>query len=324
MKISIVMSTYNGEKFILEQLESLKQQTCQIDEVLINDDCSTDNTFLIIESFIRSNNLKNWSLTQNQINNGWKVNFWNLTKKAKGDIIFFCDQDDIWMNNKVERMISEMSKNDKIELLMCNYYPYYETKKIQKISNKILNEMKNDNKVNKIRLNKNFLFVNRPGCTYAFKKNFFYECDDIWNPNMGHDALLWYSGIIMNKAYILDEPLIEWRRNSSSTTTVNLNQNILKYKYQEKLTNLKNNIDFLNVVINDEFFYDNKVTNKKLLIETLDDNKRWYSFMKNKNVLKAFKEINTAQNFRSSKKTVITDIILIFLLKILRKDYINE
>ena len=54
-KVSIIMSTYNGERYIREQLESLLSQTLKADEVLILDDCSTDSTCSIIEDFIVSN-----------------------------------------------------------------------------------------------------------------------------------------------------------------------------------------------------------------------------------------------------------------------------
>ena len=67
MTVSVVMSSYNGEKYIREQLESLLMQTRKIDEVIIADDCSSDNTVAIVEDFIRKNNLKsNWRIIINK------------------------------------------------------------------------------------------------------------------------------------------------------------------------------------------------------------------------------------------------------------------
>ena len=61
-KISVVMTTYNGQKYLLEQLESLRNQTFKIDEVIIMDDCSQDETPNLIRKYIADNDLKGWKL----------------------------------------------------------------------------------------------------------------------------------------------------------------------------------------------------------------------------------------------------------------------
>ena len=80
--VSVVMATYNGEKYIYEQLESLKSQNYKIDEVVICDDCSTDNTKKIVLEFIRDNNLTWWHFIQNNENYGYAKNFINAVKKS--------------------------------------------------------------------------------------------------------------------------------------------------------------------------------------------------------------------------------------------------
>lgn len=100
-KISVVMATYNGEKYILEQLDSLRDQTYVPDEVIICDDCSTDNTLALLKKYIKNNNMKNWKVEQNINNIGWKKTFWNLLQQAKNEFIFLSDQDDIWDSNKL-------------------------------------------------------------------------------------------------------------------------------------------------------------------------------------------------------------------------------
>lgn len=69
-KISVVMTTYNGKKYLLEQLESLRNQTLKIDEVIIMDDCSKDETPELIRKYIIDNNLSGWKLIENQTNQG--------------------------------------------------------------------------------------------------------------------------------------------------------------------------------------------------------------------------------------------------------------
>ena len=60
MKTAVVLACYNGEKYIVEQLDSLRLQTRVLDEILIVDDCSTDNTIQIVEEYIKQYELKNW------------------------------------------------------------------------------------------------------------------------------------------------------------------------------------------------------------------------------------------------------------------------
>lgn len=104
MKISLVMATYNGAKYLNEQLDSIKNQTLKLDEVIIVDDVSTDDTSYLVEKYI-SNHQLNWMFIKNKENLGYKGNFKKGLEHASGDVIFLCDQDDIWHLDKVERMI---------------------------------------------------------------------------------------------------------------------------------------------------------------------------------------------------------------------------
>ncbi len=104
MKISVVMTTYNGKKHIYEQLCSLANQTRKPDQLLIFDDCSTDDTVSIVKRFIEMKNLCNWKIIENESNLGWRKNFMFGLLKAEGDYIFPCDQDDIWSEDKIEKM----------------------------------------------------------------------------------------------------------------------------------------------------------------------------------------------------------------------------
>lgn len=66
MRISVVLSSYNGEQDIIEQLQSINEQTRQPDEVLICDDCSTDGTADLVQNYIEKKRLKNWKLIVNK------------------------------------------------------------------------------------------------------------------------------------------------------------------------------------------------------------------------------------------------------------------
>lgn len=107
MKTSVVMSTYNGEKYITEQLDSLRTQSQSADEVIIADDCSTDHTVEIVRRYINQHNLSDWQVIVNQHNKGWRRNFMEAMWSASGDLIFPCDQDDIWRNDKIKVIRSQ-------------------------------------------------------------------------------------------------------------------------------------------------------------------------------------------------------------------------
>lgn len=94
--ISVCMATYNGEEYIKEQLESILCQLGEMDEIIISDDGSTDNTLNIIESY----NDSRIKIHINTGKHGFVYNFENALQKAKGEYIFLSDQDDIWLPEK--------------------------------------------------------------------------------------------------------------------------------------------------------------------------------------------------------------------------------
>lgn len=121
MSVSVAMASYNGEKYILEQMKSILDQTHLADEVVIRDDNSSDKTVELCNSFIEENGLRSrWSIVQNTCNLGFVENFLIAAEACTGDIIFFSDQDDIWEKQKIERMLEVFDKNPKAQLVSCN------------------------------------------------------------------------------------------------------------------------------------------------------------------------------------------------------------
>lgn len=114
--ISIAMTSYNGEKYIVDQLESIRAQTIPPDEVIISDDGSSDNTVKIVEDYINRYGLKGWRIVENPKNLGYIKNFWKTILSTKGDYVFLADQDDIWKQNKIESMVSIMAKTSAMML----------------------------------------------------------------------------------------------------------------------------------------------------------------------------------------------------------------
>ena len=106
-KISIAMTTFNGEKFLREQLDSLYAQTVIPDEVVAVDDGSTDSTLKILEEYHQRFGLQYFS---NETRLGINLNFNRALSLCKGDYVAICDQDDIWLPEKIEKLAGKMEE----------------------------------------------------------------------------------------------------------------------------------------------------------------------------------------------------------------------
>ncbi len=106
--ISIAMTTYNGDKYLKEQLDSIYSQTHKNIEIIVSDDCSTDGTVEILDKYSKSHGLK---YHRNNNNLGFVKNFEYAISLCKGEYIALSDQDDIWVDNKLETLIKKIKSN---------------------------------------------------------------------------------------------------------------------------------------------------------------------------------------------------------------------
>lgn len=112
MKVTILMSTYNGERFLAEQIESIRQQTYTDWQLLIRDDGSKDRTREIIQDFCQKDNRIHFVNPDSVENLGVIKSFFHLLKHQMSDVYFFSDQDDVWLPEKVEMQLEEAIKYD--------------------------------------------------------------------------------------------------------------------------------------------------------------------------------------------------------------------
>lgn len=119
MKTSVAMCTYNGEKHITKQLDSIINQSLTIDEIIICDDGSSDKTIDLIIQFQQKFPNK-ITLYKNRTNLGSNKNFEKAISLCNGDYIFLSDQDDIWKENKAETIIQHFIKNESAEAVFSN------------------------------------------------------------------------------------------------------------------------------------------------------------------------------------------------------------
>jgi glycosyltransferase involved in cell wall biosynthesis len=107
--VSIVLGTYNGEKYLKEQIDSILWQTYSNIELIIADDCSTDGTRAVLNEYVDT--YGNIHVYFNETNLGLVHNFEKAVKYAQGEYIAFADQDDIWLPEKIQRLVDNIGDN---------------------------------------------------------------------------------------------------------------------------------------------------------------------------------------------------------------------
>lgn len=110
LTVSVVMATYNGEKYLSEQIDSILAQSYPVYELIIQDDCSTDGTTDIVRRYMEKYSFI--KLFVNDHNVGFSENFRLATMHATGDFVAFSDQDDIWFPQKLERQVAAIGDAD--------------------------------------------------------------------------------------------------------------------------------------------------------------------------------------------------------------------
>lgn len=213
MKISIAMATYNGEKYIERQLQTILQQTVQVDEIIICDDCSKDSTVNIIRKIMKKTEKNIIKLVINKENIGYIGNFYKAISLTSGDYIFLADQDDEWHLDKIEKTIKIMKKLkatvvcSNFSLIDQNSDPIENTTlyKINPFVNKAIK------KITPVSFNQ-LVFGNiAQGCTYCFTK----EVRDVYlkvnSKQLIHDHQIMFIATLLGKAFFYNEKLIDYR-----------------------------------------------------------------------------------------------------------------
>lgn len=118
-KLAILMSTYNGEKYLSEQIESIISQTYKNWHLYIRDDGSVDNTQAIIQEYERKDRRISFFNKGNVKNIGVVRSFMELLNGVNADIYMFSDQDDVWLKNKIRNMLSIMLSENKRDFPIC-------------------------------------------------------------------------------------------------------------------------------------------------------------------------------------------------------------
>lgn len=122
LSVSIAVCTYNGERFLQEQLDSLLTQTRLPDQIVIRDDASSDGTLPLLRAFVLRAEAEGIAvdLQVNPQNLGYRRNFDGALRACTGEVIFLCDQDDVWHAGKLARFCAEFAARPGLLALHCD------------------------------------------------------------------------------------------------------------------------------------------------------------------------------------------------------------
>ena len=207
--ISVCMTTYNGEKFIKDQIASIISQLRDYDEIIVCDDGSLDKTVEIIES-ISDNRIK---LYRNKINLGHVKNFEKTISLAKGKYIFLSDQDDIWNPNKIEITLNIFEKDNNISLVYHNFGL------IDEYGNATMDQFPQYNEGKK---NKLFFFMRqliKPqiyGCACAINRSKINTLIPFPSCVYAHDHWIALWAIMNGDVYFIKNSLLNYRKHNSN------------------------------------------------------------------------------------------------------------
>lgn len=121
MNVSVAMATYNGAGYLARQLESLASQEKLPLELVVCDDGSTDETVSILEKYSETAPFPT-RIYRNETNLGFADNFLKAASLCNGDFIAFCDQDDVWLPNKLKDACDAIQKQPEVQLVLQNAY----------------------------------------------------------------------------------------------------------------------------------------------------------------------------------------------------------
>lgn len=239
--ISVCIATYNGEKYLKEQLDSLVNQTIPPYEVILQDDCSSDNTVEIAKQYTDKLNLK---IYVNEVNLGFTKNFESVISKASGDFIAPCDQDDIWREDKLETLLRNIGDSSLIysdSMLIDENGKSFETRFSSVLNKNFISSAEalnflNDNSVSAHAMLFKKHLLNH---IFPFPQNTFF------------DQWIAANAAALNGVNYYDDCLVEYRQHDNNT----LSNHVKKKPNKKKLSLKDRNFSLINqkVLMIDDF-----------------------------------------------------------------------
>lgn len=206
--VSIIMGTYNGEKFIREQLDSILEQTYPIKEIIIQDDGSTDGTIAICEEYAEKH--PNIHFSCNEHNLGFNLNFKSAAMKATGDYVAFSDQDDVWFPEKIAKQVAAIGNHD---ICFATHLRGYDMEHTHLVSPQYSLEA--------------LLFRGFAGHTMLLRRDFI-QTEEYWIDGINYDWSLGICAQLHRGIVMIDKPLNLHRTNQESACSVDMRKHGVK------------------------------------------------------------------------------------------------
>lgn len=257
-EIDIILATYNGEKYLKCQLDSILNQTYKNIRILINDDASTDGTADILKEYEQKDN--RIQVQYNEKNLGYIKNFENLLNRVKSKYFMLSDQDDYWKQDKVEKSLNKIIEDD-ADLVFTDLEAVDENLNI--ITPSVV-DFRGFKKNIEIHSDYKLVFLHNcavTGCTIITKKELIHKYVPIPEKEpMVHD---WWMALMIGqdgKISFLDESTIKYRQHGNNQIGIYGMKNEIKTaeEYRNRYIQLK--LDQFNVYIENE----DKFTNKEI------------------------------------------------------------
>ena len=205
------MCTYNGAKFLQEQLRSIAAQSMPVQEIVICDDCSADATCAVVEAFSRQHP-GIVRMYRNSKTLGYSQNFAEAISLCQGDIIFLSDQDDSWFPNRVETMAAVFASDNECAVISVAALV---TDQDLNPNGKLLSPMSPTRGEKPATFSARIHQSSAYGCTLAFRASLFPVFFPI-SPHWGHDNWICFIASRFTDIRGIEEPLMYFRRHRAS------------------------------------------------------------------------------------------------------------
>lgn len=273
-KIDVLMATYNGEKYLKEQIESILNQTYKNIQLIISDDCSTDGTREILKQYEQNDKIK---IFYQEKNLGYIKNFEFLLKNVENELYMLSDQDDVWKEEKIEKSVEKL-KTENLDLVFGDLEVVDEN--LNTIYESFNEYMKLDRKIKKYigdyRLQ--YLYNCITGCTILSKKKYLDKIMPIPSnsKHMPHDYWIGLMISLDGKIGYMDEKYIKYRQHGNNQ--IGTDKISHKFKKLEQVRDLFIDVKlgiFTTYVENEEKFPDELKKQNRQAFE-------YYQMLKNK------------------------------------------
>lgn len=234
LSVSVAVATYNGERYLAAQLESIVRQTYPPDAVVLSDDASTDNTLGIAEELAARYPHIQWHILSNATNRGYVANFERAIAHCTSDIIALSDQDDIWLPNRLATIVQSFQDQPRCGLVFTDAFVVDQELNLTGTTiytHRPLPDFRPD------RVLVGLLQVTDiKGCTLAFRSVYWPYLLPVGQPEWGHDHWIIFLLAAISQICYISKPLMLYRRHQGNAgsdpyLTSNWRQSLRRWRH---------------------------------------------------------------------------------------------